>query len=490
MLNRDNKYKLDGDFMEYGKYEEFILQEKNNKIGINIRKIHVSNKEIVISYIPEITDRKRLSDDIIKPLMQFCSEELNTELILSSVIYMDDIKTDNDENKIMDYILSGKSVIIIPDEERYIVANTYQVDKRSVESPAMQSSLRGAKDAFTENFDTNLSLIHYRLKDKALRVDNFVVGRRTKTSVAVLYIQDIANDKYVQDVEEGLNRVDVDGIVDSSYIEKFLKKKKYGIFPETGICERSDKACAEMLRGRICILVEGSNLLLVLPKTFIDFLDASDDHYENVYFSVFLKCLRCLALFITLTLSPFYIAVVGYHPDILPTEYILTLAEARVTVPSSAIVEILSMEIIAEILKEASLRLPKQIGSAIGIVGTIVIGQAAVVAGIVSPLTVIIISLTTMTDFVIPDQVLEKPIIILKFFLIITTALMGLFGYIMGLIFIVILICDNSSLGVPFSAPVAPFDGKDLKEYMLSDISIAKDRPDYLNPKDKTRQKG
>ncbi|MCY6959063.1 spore germination protein [Clostridium brassicae] len=474
--------------MKNTKYEKIIKNNMIQNLGINIREIYNANKEIFILYIPEITDRKRISEDIIKPILQYDKQEITIDLILKSIVYMDDVDNDSDENKIIDYVIKGRCVIILPTEERYIIANTYKVDKRNVEAPAIQSSLKGPRDSFTESFDTNLSLIHYRLKDEALRIEKFSVGKRTKTSTAVIYIEDIANTKYVNEVKSKLKKIDVDGIIDSSYIEKFIKKKTWGLFPEVGICERPDKACAEMLKGKICILVEGSNLTLILPKTFIEFLDASDDHYENTYISISLKFLRVLSLMITLMLSPFYIAVMSFHPDILPANYILTLAEARSTVPISNIVEITIMEIVSEILKEASLRLPKQIGAAIGIVGTIVIGQAAVTARIVSPLTVIIIALSTMTSFIAPDQLLLKPIIILKFMLIFLTGVFGIFGYTIGITFIVISIASNESLEVPFTAPLAPSNLGDLKEYIFSDIKLNKKRPSFLRTKDKTRQ--
>lgn len=462
--------------------------ETNKNLGISVRRICNCHIEVFILYIAQITDRESISNNVIKPILQYNREKINIDMIANSIIYLDDISLCCDEDSIIDYILKGNSIILIPEDEKYIVANTFKVEKRNVETPYIQESLKGPMDSFGENFETNLSLIRYRIKDESLKVDNFTIGKRTKTSVALIYISDIANSNCVNNVKNKLNTIDVDGIIDSGYIAKFLRRKAFDLFPEVGTAERSDTACAELLNGKICIVVEGSNLVLILPKTFIEFLDANEDHYKNTYLSVFIKFLRMLSFIITLTLSSVYIAVVSFSPDIIPPHYVLVLATARMTVPVNSLMEIIVMEIIAELLKEASIRLPKQIGPAIGIVGTIVIGQAAVTAGLVSPITVIIISLTTMTSFTFPDHTITSPMRILKFFMIIITGIFGMFGFTMGFTFIVINLVSQTSFGVPYTAPIAPLNTRDLKNYLLSDIELDKNRPEFLKPKDKKRQ--
>ncbi|MCY6369231.1 spore germination protein [Clostridium ganghwense] len=474
--------------MEENKFIDKIKEMSNQNSGISIRKIYNMDTEIFILYILQLTDRECISNSIIKPILEYDKERISIDIIARSIIYMDDISMNDDEEKILDYILKGKSIILIPNEEKYIVANTYEVEKRNVESPRIQSALKGPRDSFTENFETNLSLIRYRIKDAALRIDNFTIGERTKTNVAVVYIEDVANPEYVDDVKKRLKDIKVDGVVESGYVQKFIRNNTFDLFPQIGIAERSDTTCSELLNGKIAIIVEGSNLALLLPKTFIEFLDAGEDHYENIYLGVFTKFLRILAFLITLTLSSLYIAVVSFHPDILPPQYILVLATARITVPVNSLIEVTLMELVGEILKEASVRLPQEIGTAIGIVGTIVIGQAAVVAGLVSPLTVIIISLATMTSFAFRDHTIMAPIRILKFMLIFITGILGMFGFTMGITFIVINLISHSSFGVPYTAPVAPLNVKELKKFIFSDITLNKKRPRFLKPRDKKRQ--
>lgn len=471
------------------KYSKKIHELEVDNMGISIRKVHTSNAEIHILYISQISDTEKLSIQIIKPLLQYKSDEILTiDTIANSIIYVNDISLDKDENKIINYILEGNSIVLLPHDDKYLICNTKKIESREIPEPDIETTVRAPKDCFTENIDNNLSLIRYRIKDSNLRIDNLSVGKRTKTKVSIVYIKDVANPQFVLQIKNKLHSINIDGVLESGYIEKFLETSTFNLFPQTGVIERSDKACIDLLDGKICILVEGSNLALCAPKTFMEFLDSSDDHYGNIYWGIFCKFIRMISLLISLTLSSLYVAVVAFHPDILPADFIIALAASRQTVPFNSLMEATLMELVSEILREASLRLPKQFGSAIGIVGTIVIGQAAVTAGLVSPLMIIIVSLSTMCSFVAADYMIMNPIRLLKFMMIFITAVFGLFGFVIGLTFITINLISNSSFGVPYFAPLAPFDFKDFKNYTLSDPVLSKKRAGFLRTKDKKKQ--
>ncbi|SHJ80700.1 spore germination protein [Tepidibacter formicigenes] len=471
------------------KFINVIEDITKKNLGINLRKLFVMNIEIYIVYISQIIDKDKLSNSIIKPILKYDKDDnINIDKIAHSIIYVEDISIDNDENNILSSILEGKSVIISNNDDNYLIANTTKVEKREISLPEIENTLRGPKDAFTENFDANLSLIRYRIRDENLKIDNFKIGKRTKTNIGVIYIDDIANKNYVSEIKNRLQKINIDGIVESGYIEKFILNNALDIFPQVGLIERSDMAATAILEGKVCIIVEGSNIALSTPKTFMEFLGSGDDRYDNTYISVFSKVLRIVSFNIALTLSSIYVAIISFHTDVLPEQYILALAMARETVPFNAVSETLIMEGISEILKEANIRLPKQIGSAIGIVGTIVIGQAAVSAGLVSPLMVIIVSLSTMCSFVAPDYTIMNPIRVLKFFMIIITSIFGLFGFVMGYTLIIINLISTTSFGIPYLAPIAPFNFSDFKNYILDNITLAKERPRFLRTKDKTRQ--
>lgn len=466
-----------------------IKDLKNNIAGLHVRKLVVKGKTIYIMYIPELTDKNTLSENIIKPLLQYNENQILTaDLIMNSIIYIDDVFAEADINKMTDYLTAGKSLILVCSSNKYLVTNTFKVEKRGIEGPEVEGSIRAPRDAFNENLTSNLSLIRYRIKDSSLKTDYCTVGVRTKTSVVLVYLQDVANPKLVAEIKDKLEAIKVDGILESGHIQKYLLSSSSNLFSQIGISERSDSACANILEGRVCILVEGSNLALIAPKNFIAFLDAGDDHYDNVYLGRFIKFIRFSSLMITLTLSSLYIIVVGFHPEILPSLYILTIATSRVKVPVNAATEAILMELVIELLREANVRLPKQIGSSISIVGTIVIGQAAVSAGLVSPLMVIIISLSAMASYAVADYTVMNTMRLLKFLLIFLSSTLGLFGFIMGLSIILIKITSVENFGMPFTSPVAPFKIKDLKNYISSNIVTTKERPDLLNTKDKKRQ--
>lgn len=462
---------------------------KNDISGIIARNLTVKDKKIEILYIPQITNRDSISTNIIKPLLQYDGvKTITAEVIMNLIIYIDDVFLEDNEKEICNHILEGKSVIIISDSDEYLVANTFNIEKRGIQPPEVESSIRTPKDAFNEDFDSNLSLIRYRIKDSALKIDINIIGKRSKTNVAVIYLSDVANSKYVSEIKKSLQEIKVDGILDSGYIQKYLTNKNSTLFPQIGMSERSDSACANILDGKVCILVQGSNFALIAPKNLIEFLDTGDDHYDNMFIGILSKALRIVSLIISLTLSAVYVTVVSFNPDILPSQYVIALASSRSVVPVNAVTEATLMEFLLELVREASIRLPKHIGSSVSIVGTIVIGQAAVAAGIVSPLMIIIAALGSMASFTVSDYSFIGSIRVLKFLMIFLSGTFGLFGFIAGLSLIVIKISSITSFGVPYTAPAAPFNFKDIKDFILSNIILNKERTDFLNTKDKKRQ--
>jgi spore germination protein KA len=471
------------------KYIDKVMEIQKNVSGVSVRSLFVKDKEIYVLFIPQITNRESLSENIIKPILEYSgAQEITEDVVMKSVVYLDDVSCDDDENRITEYMLSGKSLIMISDCAKYLVANTINVEKRNIESPVIESSVRSPRDAFVENLNSNLSLIRYRIKDNALKIDDYIVGKRTKTSVALVYMGDIVNPMYVSEIKNKLEQLNVDGLWESGYLEKCISNGSHSLFPQVGMCERSDAACAHILDGKICILVSGSNLALIAPKTFIEFFDAGDDHYDNTYYGMFLKFIRVLALLISLTLSALYIAVVSFHSDFLPSQYILALAASRVGVPVNAVLEVTLMEILLELLREANVRLPTKIGTSMGIVGTIVIGQALVAAGLVSSPVIIIVALSALAAYAVPDITIMSPIRLLKYFMIFLTAIFGLFGFIMGISIIIIKLASETSFGVPYTTPVSPFHFKDIKKFVWSNIVLSKDRPEYLDLKNKKRK--
>jgi len=429
---------------------------------------------------------------VVKPLILHCSsapKSINAQMTVDGIIYADDCRIESDAGKIEEFILSGMVVILFSNDKQYIVVNLKKVEHRSVPTPQLSYTIRGPQDCFTENLDANLSLIRYRIKDKNMQIKHFEVGRRTKAQVAVIYIEDIANDTVVQEVQKRIERIDVDGIGESGELQGFLLNNKLQLFPQIGMIERSDMAFHSLLEGKVLVLVDGSGIALLAPKPFSEFFYSCDDRFDNKFFGLFTRILRYTAIIIALTGSSLFVALTSFHTDVLPVKYAISLSEMRSNVPFTALIGALSLEFIMELLREALLRVPKQIGSAIGIVGAIVIGQAAISAGIFSPLLLIIVATSLLASFAIPDYTLVNPFRILKLMLLLFTGVMGFFGFTIFLTFILAELVSLNSFGVPYMAPWAPFNFRDFLRTLIDGSTMDSRRPNYLRTKDKTRMK-
>lgn len=450
------------------------------------------NGRIELFYIAQLTDRASLTENVVKPLILHCSsapKSINAQMTVDGIIYADDCRIESDAGKIEEFILSGMVVILFSNDKQYIVVNLKKVEHRSVPTPQLSYTIRGPQDCFTENLDANLSLIRYRIKDKNMQIKHFEVGRRTKAQVAVIYIEDIANDTVVQEVQKRIERIDVDGIGESGELQGFLLNNKLQLFPQIGLIERSDMAFHSLLEGKVLVLVDGSGIALLAPKTFSEFFYSCDDRFDNKFFGLFTRILRYTAIIIALIGSSLFVALTSFHTDVLPVKYAISLSEMRSNVPFTALIGALSLEFIMELLREALLRVPKQIGSAIGIVGAIVIGEAAISAGIFSPLLLIIVATSLLASFAIPDYTLVNPFRILKLMLLLFTGVMGFFGFTIFLTFILAELVSLNSFGVPYMAPWAPFNFRDFLRTLIDGSTMDSRRPNYLRTKDKTRMK-
>jgi spore germination protein KA len=478
-------------------FEETVAYLKTKNLDYTQRSIPyhsgmLRNGRIELFYIAQLTDRASLTENVVKPLILHCSsapKSINAQMTVDGIIYADDCRIESDAGKIEEFILSGMVVILFSNDKQYIVVNLKKVEHRSVPTPQLSYTIRGPQDCFTENLDANLSLIRYRIKDKNMQIKHFEVGRRTKAQVAVIYIEDIANDTVVQEVQKRIERIDVDGIGESGELQGFLLNNKLQLFPQIGLIERSDMAFHSLLEGKVLVLVDGSGIALLAPKTFSEFFYSCDDRFDNKFFGLFTRILRYTVIIIALTGSSLFVALTSFHTDVLPVKYAISLSEMRSNVPFTALIGALSLEFIMELLREALLRVPKQIGSAIGIVGAIVIGQAAISAGIFSPLLLIIVATSLLASFAIPDYTLVNPFRILKLMLLLFTGVMGFFGFTIFLTFILAELVSLNSFGVPYMAPWAPFNFRDFLRTLIDGSTMDSRRPNYLRTKDKTRMK-
>lgn len=430
------------------------------------RSIHLA-----VIYIDGLADAKSIQHFILESMMLKCEEKLQQSpraeefsIIKDYAITIGEIKTVNTWEDVSNSIMSGDSAVLIDGYAVAIITGTKGWQDRGVTEPTSQNIVRGPKDGFSETLRTNTALIRRRIRDVNLRVDSKNVGTVTKTDIAVMYIEGIADPEIVKEVHSRIDKINIDAILESGYIEELIQDETYTPFPTVYSTERPDVIIANILEGRVGIIIDGTPFALTVPAIFTEFFHASEDYYQRADFSTLVRMLRLSSFLLTLLVPSAYIAVTTFHQEMLPTRLLISLAAAREGVPFPAIVEVLIMEITFEILREAGVRLPRAVGSAISIVGALVIGEAAVQAGLVSSAMVIVVSFTAITSFVIPSYNFTMAVRMLRFLFIGLAATFGLYGIILGLMALVLHMCSLRSFGVPYMESFGPFIKQDQKD--------------------------
>ncbi|GAA3411416.1 spore germination protein [Paenibacillus hodogayensis] len=385
-------------------------------------------------------------------------------------------------------ILSGETVMLLEHSDEYIAIDTIGGEKRTVGEPSTETVVRGPREGFTENLRTNAALVRRKIKDTNLWLETRRIGRITKTDVGIMFLNGIAQDSVVQEIRARLDRIDIDAVLESGYIEEMIQDEATSVFPTMTSSERPDTIAANLLEGRVAIFVDGTPFVLLAPVLFIQFFQAAEDYYNRFNFSV-IRLLRLFSFMIALLGPALYIALTTFHQEAIPTQLLISLAAQREGVPFPAFVEALIMEITFEILREAGVRMPRAIGQAVSIVGALVLGDAAVQAGLVSPAMVIVVSLTAISNFVIPAYDLALSVRLLRFVFMMLAASFGLFGISVGMIALVVHLCSLRSFGVPFMAPMAPLSLAGLKDSLIRfPFWRLHKRPRFLSPNNRVRE--
>ncbi|TNJ60306.1 spore germination protein [Paenibacillus hemerocallicola] len=387
-------------------------------------------------------------------------------------------------------LLSGDTVLFLDSIGECIAVGTGGGEQRAVGEPSTETVVRGPREGFSESLRTNVALVRRRIKDADLWVETKQIGRVTNTDVALAYINGIAQDSVVAEARARLERIDIDAILESGYIEEMIQDEARSLFPTMTSSERPDVIAAGLLEGRIAIFVDGTPFVLMAPVLFIQFFQAAEDYYNRYNFSM-IRLLRLLSFFIAMLAPAFYIALTTFHQEAIPTPLLISLAAQREGIPFPAFVEAMIMEITFEILREAGVRMPRAIGQAVSIVGALVLGDAAVQAGLVSPAMVIVVSLTAISSFVIPAYDLAISTRIMRFIFMILAASFGLFGISAGIVALVLHLCSLRSFGVPILSPFAPLSAAGLKDSLIRfPLWRLHVRPRFLSPRNKVRERG
>lgn len=388
--------------------------------------------------------------------------------------------------KMMDAIaavLNGDSAIFIDGQEKVAILSSKKLPGRSVDSPQKEGGLKGPRDSFNENFRTNTALLRRKIKDPKMKVRQGYIGQRSRTVYGLMYLEDLVKPDLLRAIEERLNSFTIDSIFDSGMLVHLLEEKWYSPFPQVQTTERPDKAASAISEGRVVLVVDNSPEVIILPCTLNSLFQASDDYYNRFGVATFARILRYLAAFITVLLPGLYIAITCYYPQILPTEFLLAIVGARSDVTFPIVVEVLLMELLFELLREAGIRLPGQMGNTIGVVGGLIVGQAAVEAALVSTIVVIVVALTAIASFAIPNEDFSSAFRLLKFLMIFLGAVWGLYGIMLGILVLLIHLATMESFGVPYLMPAVAGSADDEIEYqdfvMRKPIFTMRERPIY-----------
>ncbi|GFZ29848.1 spore germination protein [Clostridium zeae] len=451
---------------------------------------------VALIFINELVDTQLINEATITSIMNM---RPMTSLYSASGNIVDTIRTRflNTANvseivnvhEVEESLLNGSAVLLVDKEDKALKIAIPGFRGRDISEPTIEKVIRGPKEGFTENISVNTAMLRKKIKSSKLKFENSVIGRQTKTNIHITYLEGIVDEKVLKELRNRLGKIDVDAILESGYIEQFIQDTTKTIFPQILHTERPDRVAGAILEGRIAILIDGTPFALIIPSTMVLFLQTSEDYAERYIIASFVRIVRFIFFIVSLLLPGLYVAIISYHKEMVPTALLISIMESAKRVPFPVIVEALIMEATFEALRESGIRLPIPANQTVGIVGALVIGDAAVKAGIISSIMVIIVSITAVASFGIPSYDMGYSIRVLRFILIFLGGLFGLYGILLGLLIIFIHLVSLRSFGVNYLSPIAPLNINELKDSFIRFPRWAMiKRPASANEKNRQRQ--
>jgi spore germination protein len=420
----------------------------------------------IFIYIKDIINTDLIQRDFIRPILSM------DYLIISNPSIVDYLPALNvslcyDINAAVTSVLSGKTIFLMDGVNFAILCDSISLDKRAIMEPDAEKNVRSSHDGFIEVLSTNITLLRRKIKNNNLKFKELMLGNITNQKLYIAYIDGIANPELLNTLYNKLNEINVDGLLSMGHVEQYITDSKYSPFPQYVSTERVDKVVSALLEGQLAVLLDGTPFVVIAPVSFFSFFQAPDDYSSNWMVGTLVRFLRIIGMTIALVLPAIYISVTSFQYYLVPLNILVQLAQSRVQVAFPPIVEAILMEFTIEMLREASIRLPSYIGTTIGVVGGIIIGQASVNAGIVSSLFIIIVGITAIASYVIPSYEFGLAIILLRFIILLLSAFFGIIGVIVGIICIIIHLLALESLGQPYLMPIMPFKLNDLKDTII-----------------------
>ena len=470
---------------------EKIKADTNHADDVIYREINIQGQKITLVYSEVLTSGVNVSELVLKNLAKIIDENIFITTDLYTFFYNSlpshNIKKIKDYSDLQTKLWNGYVIFVLQDDNCFGIEIRAFLD-RGIAKAEAEVSIQGPKDAFTENFNTNLGLLRKRLKTSNFWTLTLTIGKQTQTKVGILYMQNIVEKKLVSEIEKKLNKINIDGIVDSSYLKQYLNQES-AIFPTIMSTERPDLAVMALLEGKVIIMSDNSPYVLILPCFFIDFFHTPDDYYQKPINITFIRLVRLVAFFIAILVPAYYIAITTHNYDSITTDLLVNFLSQRKTVPFPALVEALLMTISFEILRESDMRMASTMGSAVSILGGLVLGDAAVSAGIISPIMIIVVAISAISGLVFTSIELTSAIRWWRIIFMFLATLLGIYGIFLGIILLTTKLCSINAFNKPYLAPFSPLIFSEQKDgfIRLSNPQKIKNRNPLLTKKNQIR---
>ena len=443
-----------------------IYKSKNHMNDLQIKEIKYKNNILYVINIQTVSSSKDTNEFILKYLSKFNNSSLKT--FINNIPSISFISIN--EKDVFNYLFNGFTILIYKDE---IIGFETKADlSRSITEPTSEPTVKGPKDSFVENYNTNIGLIRKRIKDENLYMKELTLGSKTKTKTCILYMNDIVDKTLLNNVIDKISNIKSDKILDTYYIKELIKEENKSFFPTIKSTEKPDIIAKSLTEGKICILSENSNNVLIVPTYFIDYFYNDEDNNQKKPFVLFVKLIRLLSFFITIFAPSIYLSLITYDQKTLPTNLLLNFASQRSNVPFPALIEAFALMITFEILYEADSLTPTNRGATFSILGALILGEAAVSAGIVSPIMVIVVAITAISSIIFSYHDFQSFIRFYRYLLMILSSFYGIIGILFGFIFIITNLSNLKSFDKPFLLPIAPFINKNKKELLHKGLLV------------------
>lgn len=434
----------------------------------------------------DLTDAEGLRE-LLRAIKNAKEETLDYAALENRVLVNFEHKYLTDGEEAQAGLLAGDALVFLDGQDGCVLVNVRKYELRSISEPPTSGVIKGPREGFIENLKSNLSMLERKLRTPDLEIERLKVGRRTTTDVAIVSIRGIADPNVIDEAKRRLRRIDIDGVLDSHYLQMYLEPRPYSVFNQVGTCEKPDIAAAKLLEGRVAILCDGTPIALTVPFISFEDMQSSEDYYERSTFASLLRVTRVIALFLGVFLPGFYVALEVYHFSALPLQLLLTIMNATKGVPFPPLAEILFVMLLFEIIREAGVRMPQAMGLAMSVVGALVLGDTAVKAGMIGSPAVMIVALSSIATYTVPDSAGSSSLLRIVFTII--GGLLGMYGLLVCGMFLLLYLAGMNGYGAPYLAPYAPDIGRDKQDGLLKTpvVDIAR-RPRSIPTENDTRQ--